>query len=57
MDRINRKQTELILGGVTIPCVTMVNEVIGLTVQGIREGSVSANNFLNPRLVLALEDL
>ena len=34
MDRINRKQTELILGEITIPCVTMVNEVIGLTVQG-----------------------
>ena len=34
MDRINRKQTELILGEITIPCITMVNEVIGLTVQG-----------------------
>ena len=34
MDRTNRKQTKLILGGVTIPCVTMVNEVIGMTVQG-----------------------
>lgn len=34
MDRTNRKQTELILGEITIPCVTMVNEVIGMTVQG-----------------------
>lgn len=34
MDRTNRKQTKLILGGVTIPCVTMVNEVIGMTIQG-----------------------
>lgn len=34
MGRINRKQAEFILGEVTIPCVTMVNEVIGMTVQG-----------------------
>lgn len=35
MDRTNRKQAEFILGEITIPCITMVNEVIGLTVQGI----------------------
>ena len=34
MDRTNRKQAEFILGEITIPCITMVNEVIGLTVQG-----------------------
>ena len=34
MDRTNRKQAEFILGEITIPCVTMVNEVIGLTIQG-----------------------
>lgn len=34
MDRTNRKQAEFILGGINIPCVTMVNEVIGMTVQG-----------------------
>lgn len=34
MDRTNRKQAEFILGEITIPYVTMVNEVIGLTVQG-----------------------
>lgn len=34
MDRTNRKQAEFILGEITISCVTMVNEVIGLTVQG-----------------------
>ena len=39
MDRTNRKQAEFILGEITIPCITMVNEVIGLTVQGTQSVS------------------